>query len=813
MIYRRRLPFCILFITIILIASSCGIKNYPVGKPFVYQNNIKVNGNLSKEEKAVLQTRLATQLADSMRLRIKESFIFFRQLLNPPAFDSSALSASAANMELLLKTIGYYRGKVNYSYTIDTVAAGKALPQYRVKSNFEVTTGPAFRIDTVVYLLQDTIYRSAQDSILQHLTLESRKNALLKKGEIFTEALVAAELERLIRLFRNNGFYKISRDEFYADVDTFFLPLLNPNLDPFERILLLQEAQERMKQPLISVYIRYRPKVDTMHLQMFTLRNVHVYPDYRGENVQTTSYQTDTLEHVFVHQKQATFRPTFIRNHIFLKKDALYSVDQLSRNLDELNSLNTWQIINIQPTEVTDSAQTSPQPQLDVTMLLTPARKYLFTSDLEATYNVFPNGNILATGGQLVGGGINFSLRNRNWRHEGIQSNNTLRAGIELLAQRRFPIQGTEITYSNSFSIPGLLFFPQRWKDQLNTSNRRTFINTQASLINRVRFFQTLNIGATLGYEFRDKKNHQWILRPLNIEYLSFLNQTQAFKDTLQNNPFLKFAFNEGLVVGTAIGFNTLLKSKKPHITNSLRLGFEESGLLLGRVKKSIPLLKQQLFEYVRMDAEWKKNIGRTTDNSQWAFRLLAAAGYSFRVNATDSLFMPFFKQYTGGGPNSMRAWPLRSIGPGAIAPANINNRNQFFSQTGDMLFEANAEYRYTLATLLPGTLTLRGAFFIDAGNIWNINRRTAGDDKSLFSLKNFYQELSVSGGTGFRFDFNYFLLRLDFGLRLKKPYLQENAGWQWPRFNLADLFGRKEENRQWRFENFNFSLGINYPF
>lgn len=811
--YRRGL-FHLLYCCMLCLAFSCGVKNYPAGKPFVYENNIKVSGNLSKQERTDLESRLAAQLADSMKITIRESFIFLRQLLSPPAFDTAAASESASNMAVLLKTMGYYRGNAAFTYTIDTVDASTKKQQYRVKTSFTVETGPIYRIDSVEYLLYDSTRGSAYEQKLQQLALENIKSSFLQQGAPFTEASVSAELERLIRLYRNNGFYKISKDALYADVDTFFRPLLNPNLDPFERIVLLQAAQEKMNQPGMHVTLRYRPNVDSSLLQPFRVKQIHVYPEYRGENITTETYETETKDDITVHFKKNEFRPSFVRRHILLKKGMPYSVDAVGKNIDLLNSLSTWQVINMQTTETKDTlADQSIVPALDFNFLLTPARKYLFTSDLEATYNVFPNGNILATGGQLVGGGLNFSIRNRNWGREGVQASNTVRAGLELLAQNRFPLQGTEITYGNSFSIPKLLFLPKTWKDALSAANRRSFINTQVSLINRVGFFQTVNVGTTLGYEFRDKKNRQWIFRPANIEYLNFIQQTQAFKDTLLNNPFLKFAFNEGLVIGTAAGFNTLLKSKKPRTTQSLRMGIEESGLIFGRFKNAIPLLKKQLFEYVRMDVEWKKNIGFVTDKTQWAFRVVAGAGYSFRASGSDSLFMPFFKQYTGGGPNSMRAWPLRSIGPGSLAPAQPRNRNQFFSQTGDMLFEANAEFRYAIATLLPGTLTLRGAFFLDAGNIWNINRRTEGIDRSLFSLEHFYRDLSVSGGTGFRFDFNYFLLRFDFGLRLKKPYVQENGGWQWPGLRLADLIGRKEENRNWRNNNFNFSLGINYPF
>ena len=165
-----------------------------------------------------------------------------------------------------------------------------------------------------------------------------------------------------------------------------------------------------------------------------------------------------------------------------------------------------------------------------------------------------------------------------------------------------------------------------------------------------------------------------------------------------------------------------------------------------------------------------------------------------------------------------MRAWPLRSIGPGASPQEKRSGRAQFFSRSGDILFEANAEFRYNIATIIPNTFVIRGALFTDIGNIWNFQKESnRNNDTVVFRWKNLYRDLSVSAGTGFRFDFiGLFMLRLDLGLRVKNPALpfsENNFGWRWPAVNFARVFGTKDEHRQWRYENFNFSLGINYPF
>ena len=166
-----------------------------------------------------------------------------------------------------------------------------------------------------------------------------------------------------------------------------------------------------------------------------------------------------------------------------------------------------------------------------------------------------------------------------------------------------------------------------------------------------------------------------------------------------------------------------------------------------------------------------------------------------------------------------MRGWPVRGIGLGGQKLADITTNNTFNNRTGDFQFDSNVEYRYIISRIIPNTLTLGGAVFVDAGNIWNIKNTTPGfTDSAQFKFQNFYKQLGVSAGTGFRLDFNYFVLRLDLGFRFKRPETSYiNDGWHVPNIGFGDafkkLFSGSIDNRKWRYENFNFTIGINYPF
>lgn len=160
-----------------------------------------------------------------------------------------------------------------------------------------------------------------------------------------------------------------------------------------------------------------------------------------------------------------------------------------------------------------------------------------------------------------------------------------------------------------------------------------------------------------------------------------------------------------------------------------------------------------------------------------------------------------------------MRGWPVRGIGVGSQLLAPFNNR--FFNdRTGDIQLEGNTEYRFTVAPLFSNALVFKMALFADVGNIWNIKyTKTNGSvDSTQFHFKDLYKQLGVSSGVGFRFDFNYFLIRLDLGFRFKRPDLPGD-GWQIPNITLANIFGRLPENKKWRYENYNATIGIDYPF
>jgi len=166
---------------------------------------------------------------------------------------------------------------------------------------------------------------------------------------------------------------------------------------------------------------------------------------------------------------------------------------------------------------------------------------------------------------------------------------------------------------------------------------------------------------------------------------------------------------------------------------------------------------------------------------------------------------VPFEKQYFGGGANDIRAWQVRSLGPGSYNPRQNSTTTVFLNETADIKLEANAEYRYKLFWILEGAL------FIDAGNIWSFNY-----DKdrpgSQFILTKFYKDIAVGTGTGFRFDLKFVIARIDIGMKLRDPLNANNV--------TGGPFIGHDTGSKWIFLNgpykrddFTIVLGIGYPF
>ncbi|HRD57411.1 MAG TPA: BamA/TamA family outer membrane protein [Ferruginibacter sp.] len=792
--------------------SSCNItRNAPKGKPYLAKNSFEIKGGkFNKLEQEAVLARMENQLDDSSKLNFNTSFLFFTTLKRPPAYDSIFSFNSAENMRTSMVHIGYYQSKV--SYKADTI--GK-----KVKVHYTLEPGKATLVDTFRYRLAKPA--------LQELAIRSYDKSLIVKGSPVNKAAILSEISRMVDTFRNNGYYKFTTSELRMRGDTSIEALTSIFDDPFEQMKILAEAQAKRDSPEIKLQIVLNNPDDSTRLNQYTIRHIYLLMDYYPNDnlTDTTNINQRSTRNFILRYHQNLFRTGFLARNILLRPGNLFRQDDYNNTLSKLSKTAQWQSINIQVREVKDSNL------VDLVFEMIPEKKFAFEASTEASYSANTS-STNAISGNLVGLSLNLKLANRNINREGIRMTHHLRAGIELNNNSKLAngslVNSNEISYGLNVTIPRRYNFNPFAQKEFTANRRRriaykpgeSFVNGNIALTNRFNLFNlqtfTFNIGQTAQFTKGLLNNWKWVFRPVNVEYNLLYNKSARFDTIILENPFLRYSYNTSFVLGMAAGLSRVYAKpanyKKIAKETSINLNIEESGLTWGL----LPIFNTYKAKFIKTDAEYKYSI----NFPKKSIVLRAFVGVGVPLGRDTSL--PFIKQYFGGGSNSMRGWPIRGIGAGS-QPLSTYSSSLFNDRRGDMQIEFNGEYRYNIARIIPNVLTLKGALFVDIGNVWNFkNSKTDGTiDSTQFKFGNLYKQLGMSAGTGLRLDFNYIELRLDFGFRIKRPETSyENNGWKLPPINgVSDLFkkiftrGANDEYRRWRYENFNFSIGIGVPF
>jgi outer membrane protein assembly factor BamA len=356
-----------------------------------------------------------------------------------------------------------------------------------------------------------------------------------------------------------------------------------------------------------------------------------------------------------------------------------------------------------------------------------------------------------------------------------------VRFGVELGTNI---IQTVQASFSHNIYVPRFIT-PFKIRAEKNVTAPRTIINFNTAYTDRRQFFDVRSVNTSWGYDWTNN-NRNWQYIPLNFEYTD-VNKTDSFEHVQTRFPFIAQAFNNGLIISQVLAFTTGNTSGRN--VNFFRARLEESGAIFGLIKS---LERGDLRRFVKLDLEYKYFINRPF--STWAFRVFGGYGLVYgKTGNQPENNLPFFKAYFGGGPYSMRAWSVRRLGLGSANIFEGSKTDRF----GDMKLEGNVEYRFDIGTIAG--IKLKSALFTDMGNIWA--KTFLGPeriDSAEFKFNRLYTDLAIGAGTSLRFDFDFFLIRLDWAYQIKNPvFAKENEGW----FHNLHL------------KDGQFQLGIGYPF
>jgi outer membrane protein insertion porin family len=767
-----------------MLVSSCipTVKKAMIGKTFVYQTDIEIKGNMPGYQKRELAERLQNQLDDSLKVRVVSWAGIVMNYVNPPIFDTVNIGRSKVFMTALLKSNGYFQSGITDTFNIKTVNG-----RHRTYITFKVDPGIQLTIDSIGYALTSPE--------LQKLALEYRSRSSLKKKDPYTTDALSTEIDRLLTSFRDNGYYKITRESVYAEVDTVVAALIDPSLDPFEQIRLLDSLRRKRDKPTINVVFKQREPKDSSHLTKFYMGNISVYPDlYLLEDTLDLRRDTATVNNYKFYYNSRRFKLPFIAENISLTPGSLYRQRRYYRTINTFNQLGPWQNVDLDLHERYDSV-----PLLDATLRLYPAKKQSITVDVEASRNV----SDFLSNGRFFGIGLNLRLLDRNAYREAIQTSTNARFGIELGTNL---VQTLQASFSHNIYFPRFIL-PWRANTEERVISPRTVLSLEAGYTNRREFFQVPSMKASWGYEWisgrirgsseTPRRRINWQYIPLNFEYTS-VRKTDSLRKLEKDISAYRFAFNDGMIISQVLSASTATQKGKR--LTLLRGRVEESGAIFGLIKN---LELGDLRRFVKLDAEVKHYIdyGR----SSLAFRAYGGVGLVYgKTTDTNGVIvpehnLPFFKAFSAGGPYSMRAWQIRRLGPGSSTVYEPTDSTSGIDRFGNMQLELNAEYRFNLTTIAG--IKVASALFVDIGNIWSkeFDTKTGKEiTEASFRLGNLYKDIAVSGGTSLRFDFDFFLIRLDWAYKLKNPvFANVNGGW----FHKLEITSGQ------------FQLGIGYPF
>ncbi|MDZ4203395.1 MAG: BamA/TamA family outer membrane protein, partial [Bacteroidales bacterium] len=471
-----------------------------------------------------------------------------------------------------------------------------------------------------------------------------------------------------------------------------------------------------------------------------------------------------------------------------LRKHEIYSRRNHTVTLNRLMSMGNFKFVQV---KFSDS-DTTATGFLDVDILMTtmPARTFRAEMDIVSKSNNY------------TGPRINVSFLNRN----------TFR-GAELLSINMAGSYEAQLSekyknlYSFSLNPKVELVFPRfippikaGRKSSIYVPKTRLYI--AYNFLKRANYFDMQTIQFGFGYKWRENILKEHELNPISLSNTSIRNQSTAFKELLESNPFLKKSYEEQFIAGGNYSFTyneQVLPFKKTQYFLLTTAEAAGNVLCLANIiggenpspQNPSSVIGSVYSQYAKLSID-ARGYYNFRNSNKLAMRLFAGVAKAFG----NSSILPYTKQFFSGGANSLRAFHINSVGPGIY---NQDGSNLGFLQLGgDIKLEMNTEYRFNIYRFL------KGALFVDAGNVW-LHKSSPAIMGGPFSFSGFMNEIAVGAGVGARIDVSFFLLRFDLAMPLRKPWLEENHRWVTNEINFG--------SSAWRNENLVLNVAIGYPF
>lgn len=763
---NRIFIFLILFCSIIVFIGCRASKQLPENEKLYIGASVTVNGSslTSKQKKSLKKSLegLTRPKANSKFLGLRPKLAIHNIFRNakkgmfkkirekygePPVLASQLnLTSNINSLENYMVNKGWFHGKV----TGDTVVKGKT-----VKATYKAETGVQYKINQVQF--------PSDSSGLSHSILVTVPNTLLKPGKPFDIDVIKAERQRIDAMLKEKGFYFFNADN------------------------LLVRTDSTIGNQLVNLYVVVKRETPDAARNIYRINNVYIFTDYRLDANQqdTLQSQSDFYNGYYIVDRRKKYKPFLFEETMQFQSGEIYNRNDHNQTLNRLINLNLFKFVKnrFEPVPGIDSAKLdafyylTPQPKqsLRAEVALITRSNNLNGSQINLSYfnrNIGRNGSQLQLSG-YVGSDVQFS--------GALQGYNTYRVGAEVVyALPRFAIPFVKIKHRGPYAP-------------------RTNFKLGYDVLNRKQLYTLNSYRAEYGFTW--KKNLQRVheLFPVSITYTEPLNVTNEYKALQATIPGLERAIEPQFILGGRYQFifNQLANNAQPksafYFSGLLDLSGNIVGLITGaNIKKgdTVKVGTVPFSQYFQVGGDLRHYL-RVGLKSTWVNRIDIGIGVPYG----NSIQVPYVKQFFVGGNNSLRGFRSRSIGPGTYFPASVNQIIP--DQTGDIKLELNSELRPHIAG------PLYGALFIDAGNIWLLNDSTYTKKPGSQFTSKFLSQLAVDVGVGLRLDITLFVIRLDAGFPIRKPWVMPASVLNQINFSSSD----------WRRQNIVFNVAIGYPF
>lgn len=682
----------------------------------------------------------------------------------PQLYDEVLSKRSEQQLKQYVNNKGYFRSKVSSEIIVDENKR-KAGVKYKVE------TGDQYIIRDIKYHIQDTA--------LNRLFMQDPINSFVEKGEPYDEYKLEEQQKNIETLFRNNGYFYFSKDD----------------------VRFIADSSSYSKQIILDLIIDGRKASETDSLKKF---NKYYLNDFYisvlpGNTAVTTNRDalqafSDTLRwdnYILYKNDQVDYPVSLFDRTMQLHAGELYNNTSVENTFTAFNRLRQFRFVDIQFEETTERSDTN---LLDCHIRLAPLNKQSTSFDLEGT-NTAGNfgiaGNVTYQHRNLFKGAEVFQIKFKG-ATERLQ---------HLVDGESETFNTKELGVESNLIIPKLMG-PGNLISNFEKFLPKTVITLGFNYQKRPEYTRTIS-SVKFGYDWKtsEKLRHTWNLMDFNK--VQIFEYDPEFIEDIEDL-YIKSSFTDHLIM--AMNYSIIFNNQKLNTRKDytyMRFNIESAGNFLWAISElanrpkyevvdSLGIVEGEYYkafntrfaQYIKTDFEISHSHMFDEYNS-----IVGRAFIGVGLPYGNLDVLPFEKKYFTGGANGIRAWQVRSLGPGSYnAPEDA-----YPNQSSDIKLEANLEYRFLLTSFLEGAL------FIDAGNIWAIN----GKDNRLgaqFKFDQFYKQIALGTGTGLRFDLSYFIFRLDLGLKLRDPAAEDGMKW---------IIG----NRALTNEDLNLSFAIGYPF